>query len=583
MRHGFKMLLAASLAAGLSGSAHGAGPQSGPSALGSLSGTVTAPSPFQAAQVFIRNTDNNVLYGVYTAGGRYRAVALIPGTYRVTVKKTGFAADARTVDIRAGATAVLDFEMVEGAPTPAQQPIFGAGAREDLAYVTRDALFPPGPGQDAVRRHCFTCHSESFFGLRQQDEGRWNTTVDNMVGAGYLDAIPQTERAELIGYLTRNYGPDSVRRAVEPDFPLDEDALGRAMYVEYYLPLGPDAAPRRSQEPQIDHEGNVWFTERSDPNMVGVVDPRTGAVTDYPLPDPEGDPHGLTVDADGHVWWAETDGWRLGRLDPATGEMTRYSLTPDDDPELLGRGHTPVLDSEDNVWVSVRDMVRGGTGVTGVFGRGGTGGGVDEPRDGIAKWDRATETVSVYFHPTPGSRPYGMLVDGNDHVWTALSQGCGVARFEPATETWTDFLSPTGNNCQVRRLGVDSAGATVWYGIWSGGGRLGKVDVATGDIVEYDVPMPDAQPYDTWVDGEDRVWISDGGQGGALIRFDPETENWTYYPSPQITDMPKLAIGGNGAIWYCPRSSANAAVGVLYPDMSRITSLEAVRPLEDWR
>ena len=176
-----------------------------------------------------------------------------------------------------------------------------------------------------------------------------------------------------------------------------------------------------------------------------------------------------------------------------------------------------------------------------------------------------------------------MLVDKNDNVWTALSQGCGVARFEPGTGKWTDFLSPTGGNCQIRRLGVDSSATTVWYGIWSGGGRIGKVDVRTGKIVEYDIPMPDAKPYDTWTDAQDNVWVSDDGQGGTLIRFDPRTEKWTYYPSPQFTDMPKLAIGANGAIWYCPRSSANAAVGVLYPDMSKIATLAAVRPQFDQR
>lgn len=552
--------------------------------MGALSGTVRAPKPFKAAQVYVRNTDNNIMYSVYTAGGRYRAVALIPGNYEITVKKIGFAVDSHKVVIRAGSNAVANFSMKEGVATLAQQPTFGVGARErSITYVTPAELFPAGPGREQVEQNCIVCHSESFFGLRQQNEARWNTSVNSMIQAGYLDAIPAPQRADLIGYLTRTFGTDSVRRAVQPDFPLDEEALGKAMYIEYYLPLGPDKKPRTSQEPQIDYLGNVWFSERSSPNRVGMVDPRTGTVKDYLLPDPEGDPHGLTVDKFGHVWWAETDGFVLGELDPKTEKITRTSLTPEGDSTLKGRGHTPVLDSKQNMWISVRDLVRGGTGVTGLFGRGGTGGGVDEPKDGIARWDRESGKMSLYLHPTDGSRPYGMLVDKNDNIWTALSQGCGVARFEPTTAKWTTFLSPTGNNCQIRRLGVDSNATTVWYGIWSGGGKLGKVDVRTGKVVEYAIPMPDAQPYDTWVDAQDNVWVSDSGQGGTLIKFDPKTEKWTYYPSPQFTDMPKLAIGGNGAIWYCPRSSANAAVGVLYPDMSKITTLAAQRPLNAMR
>jgi virginiamycin B lyase len=551
---------------------------------GTVSGTVTAPKAFKAAQVFLRNTDNNVMYGVYTAGGRYRAVALLPGNYEITVRKIGFAVDAQKVVIRAGSNATANFRMVEGVPTVAQQPTFGVGARErSITYVSKEALLPPGTGRDVLQQNCLVCHSESFFGQRQQNEMRWNTSVNNMIANDYLDAIPAPQRAQLISYLTTNFGPNSGRRALSPEFPLDEEALGKAMYVEYYLPLGPEKKPRMSQEPQIDFLGNVWFTERNDPNMIGMVDPRTGVVKDYAIPDPEGDPHGLTVDKFGDVWWAETNGWHLGRLNPRTGQIQRYSFTPETDPTLKGRGHTPVLDSKQNLWISIRDLVRGGTGVSGVFGRGGTGGGVDEPKDGIAKWERESGKMSVYLHPTPGSRPYGMLVDKNDNIWTALSQGCGVARFEPTTGKWTDYLSPTGNKCQIRRLGVDSQATTVWYGIWSGGGKLGKVDVRSGRVTEYDIPMPDASPYDTWTDHEDNVWISDDGQGGTLIKFEPKTEKWTYYPSPQITDMPKLAIGGNGAVWYCPRSSENAAVGVLYPDMSKITSLAAVRPRFDFR
>ena len=582
----FAFIVLSGIAIVLSGVRFAVDAQATVAGTGTLSGTVDAPKPFKAAQVFARNTDNNIMYSVYTANGRYRAVALLPGNYEITVKKIGFAADARKVAIRAGSNAVANFSMAVGEATPAQEPTFGVGARESsIKYVTPAELLPPGPGRDLLQRNCLTCHGESFFGLRQQNEARWNTSVDNMIQAGNVKegALNPQQRTELIAYLTRSFGPDSVRRAVQPDFPLDEEALSKAMYIEYYLPLGPSKSPRRSQEPQIDHLGNVWFSERSAPNMIGMVDPRTGTVKDYSLPDPKGDPHGLTVDKFGHVWWAETDGWHLGELDPKTGKITRYSLTPETDPTLKGRGHTPVMDSKQNVWVSVRDLVRGGTGVSGVFGRGGSGGGVDEPKDGIAKWDRETGKVSVYFHPTPGSRPYGMLVDKNDNIWTALSQGCGVARFEPKTGTWTDFLSPTGGNCQVRRLGVDSTATTVWYGIWSGGGKIGKVDVRTGDVVEYEIPMPDAKPYDTWTDAQDNVWVSDDGQGGTLIKFEPRTEKWTYYPSPQFTDMPKLAIGANGAIWYCPRSSANAAVGVLYPDMSKITTLAAVRPRFDQR
>ena len=89
-----------------------------------------------------------------------------------------------------------------------------------------------------------------------------------------------------------------------------------------------------------------------------------------------------------------------------------------------------------------------------------------------------------------------------------------------------------------------------------------------------------SEPYDTWADPDDNIWISDGGQGGVLIKFDQKTEEFTFYPSPRRTDFPKLAITRDGAIWYAPRMIAMsrggpAGTGVLYPDKDKIKTLGA--------
>ena len=42
-----------------------------------------------------------------------------------------------------------------------------------------------------------------------------------------------------------------------------------------------------------------------------------------------------------------------------------------------------------------------------------------------------------------------------------------------------------------------------------------------------------------------------------------------------MTDQPKIEITREGAVWYCPRSSAQPGVGVLDPDVSRIRTLAA--------
>src|SRR5262247_2309655 len=49
------------------------------------------------------------------------------------------------------------------------------------------------------------------------------------------------DREDLLAYLVKNFGPDAKPRAVRIDqeMPLEEAKLGKAMYIEYYLPPDP--------------------------------------------------------------------------------------------------------------------------------------------------------------------------------------------------------------------------------------------------------------------------------------------------------------------------------------------------------
>lgn len=530
--------------------------------MGSLSGTVAAPKPFKAAQVYAKNVDKNILYMVYTVGGRYRAMNLFPGNYEVSAEKRGFSSEVQKVSIRAGEDATSNLSMRELDPKAAEKSAyFGPTAiREEVTYASYDELYPPGPGRKIAEDTCTYCHGPNLFPRKQWTEKEWNGAIDMMTNPnGPVGAIVSPgklspeDRKVLVEYLAKNFGPNSPKRVLklDTDFPLEEKALANAEYIEYYLPMDPqlDANNKRrvAQDPHFDSNGNVWYTDRSIPNRVGRLDPRTGEFKEYVLPNPKGDPHGLTVDAKGQVWWSETRGLHLGRLDPKTGEMTRYSMDVNGDLKG-GQGHTPIMDSQQNVWFTVIVGNR------------------------IGKWDRQTDKITLWEPPTPNSFPYGIVRDKDDTIYMAEFTGCKVAKFDPKTQKWTEY-TPLTKPCLMRRLGIDSKG-TVWYALF-GGGKIGKIDPKSGKIVEYAMPIPFGEPYDIWPDEHDNLWISDGGQGGALIKFDPRTERFTYYPSPQRTDQPKLEITREGAIWYCPRSSEHGAVGVLYPDVTKITTLAA--------
>ncbi len=533
------------------------------SGMGTLSGVVEAPESFQAAQVYAWHVDKNIVYMVFTHEGRYRAVNMFPGSYEVTVEKTGFEADVQQLEVRAGGNATADFSLRMVA---AQTMTIGRGgppsggrssdSAEQIARVPYDELYPPGPGREAVEKTCVYCHGVNFLPGQSRNESGWETAISMMEsaervnrGARVQAMIPEgslspEQREELLAYLAKHFGPGSQKRALrmEGELPLDEEALSKAMYVEFRLANEGEFTKRIAQEPNLDHDGNVWFTDRGTPSGLGRLDPRTGIVTNFMNPDPNGSPHGLVADTKGFVWWAGRN-VHLGRIHPPTGEIVEYPV------EQMGwHGHTPVLDSEENVWFTMLSGNR------------------------IGKWSRDTDQISLWEIPTAGGAPYGIDLDSEENIWFAEFRRCKVTKFEPATEKFTEYPA-LSQPCLIRRLGVDSKD-TVWYGGFSNG-KLGKLDPQTGKVVEYDMPMRFSQPYDVWPDNEDKIWITDAGPRAAIIRFDPDTEKFTYYPSPQWADMPKVAITREGAIWYSPRSSDIAAVGVLYPDVSKMTTLAA--------
>lgn len=516
----------------------------------SVSGVVTAPAPFKAAKVYFRSAERRMQYMVYTAGGVYRATYLLPGEYEMRVETKGLVSPVRKISLKAGANPPVSVEM---------KP-----AENEAEVVTLAEMFPPGPGQEYVRNTCIGCHNPNMFGTRQYPAAAWVIWVDAMMKGGQIPrgfTSPQ-EREEVIAYLGKNFGPESKKRVVrfEKEVPLDESKLANAMYVEYYLPAnGKEVDPglrRRGQDPHFDRDGNVWVTDRNVPNRLSRLDPRTGQWKDWPMPHPQGETHGLTIDRDGVVWVPERIGKRndnkglhLAAFDPRTEKWELFPLDLEGKIKEPIQPHTPVVDAQGNVWATV---IRG---------------------DRFFKWNRQTRRIEMHATPTRPSAPYGIDIDSQGNIWMALFRGdARVGKYDPAADKFSEFKALTQPG-RIRRASVDLQDR-VWYGIYDRG-VIGWVDAKTGKVTEAKVPLDISRPYDPQGDYEGNVWFGDDGQGGTTIRYNPQKNEFTYYPTPQMADQPKIEITRDGAVWYCPRSGAEPGVGVLYPNILKIKTLAA--------
>ncbi len=525
-----------------------------------LTGTVTAPAKLVAARVTADNLTLNIAYTTYTDHGRYRLVGLFPGTYAITVTKAGFAAPPETLEV-AAAPVRKDIALKTAPIVPTY--VNGAFVKADAQVTPYDQLYPAGPGREVFERTCKVCHGVNFIGRIPQARAGWEAAINYMTKAPAFAGVGGTapmidpawlsaaDREVLLDYFAKNFGPDKPPRVVQQDEEpvLDEAALGRSQFVEYHFANTADHPHRWTQETHFDHQGNVWVSERGSVPGLVRLNPRTGVYTDFKDPNPKGSPHGLTVDVDDTVWWGGKN-VHLGHLDPKTGKMDRYLVK-----QLGWHGHTPVLDTKGDIWFSML------------------------PGNKIGHWTRATGALKLYDSPVEGGRPYGFIIDRHDKIWFVQYHRCAVVNFDPATETFTSYHTPSCP-ASLRRLGIDAKG-DIWYGVYGSKvkyGKIGRLDVKTGKMTEYVIPIAYSQPYDTWADPSDNIWVS---TDNYLVKFDAKTAKSVIYPMPERTDQPKLSSTGQGAIWYTPRmgaltSGVQAGAGVLYPDKDKITTFAAL-------
>jgi virginiamycin B lyase len=546
-----------------------------------LGGQVSAQEEVVAAQVYAKNLDKNMLYTVYTNKGHYRTVNMMPGAYEVWAEKGRLRSDHSWVRLEAGSTMSIDFTLKPGPDFPLTLKSRQAA---DVKQVTYDEMYPPGQGRDIAERTCMSCHGQLHLPSYKMNKQGWDAMIGLMLdpgarrgamiqpGSGVGTVTPE-EREVLAVYLAENFGLDSANRVLSADveYPLDEEVLSKGMFVEYLLPLAPstdlsvrsvpEPGKHRMLEPHIDNSGHVWATN----GYIGVsrLDPQTAEWKHYPfgIDEVNGTPyimaHGMTIDSDENVFWIEFRGKHVGRLNTKTGKMDRFPIDPAGEVYNI-QGHTPDLDSKENVWFTV---------ITG---------------NKMGVWDRKTEKISLFEIPTPNSFPYGIDVDQNDNVYFAELFGCKVGVINADTKEFKEYPA-LASPCSMNRLMVDKEGI-VWYSVVRSG-ILGRLDPETGAQKEYDIlpfrtddkKVVMSGPYGIIADKDNKVWFGDHGLGGALIKFDPDTETFLYHPLPRQADNPNIDITGDGAVVYTTRSSRQAAIGVFYPDVSKMTTFATYR------
>src|SRR6266516_771386 len=199
------------------------------------------------------------------------------------------------------------------------------------------------------------------FPLPQSDSEVMRPAIDHQ-GRVWFGAMGQNAlvvfdpRPQTFRYLTPPYGHHGIMGVqVAPDDTI-WFAEQYANYIGHYFPWtghyqiyslpwirNPDpghavqklSLPSAPNELALDAHGDVWFTEFN-ADRLGRLDPRTGRMQHYLLSPKPGVqtlyPYGVTVDRQGNIWFTESSSNQLGRLEPATGAIHMFAVP---DPHAL--------------------------------------------------------------------------------------------------------------------------------------------------------------------------------------------------------------------------------------------------------
>jgi virginiamycin B lyase len=348
---------------------------------------------------------------------------------------------------------------------------------------------PAAEGKAIADGKCNSCHAlGARVGSGYTAEG-WKAVLRMMTNHGV--PVSAEELPALTEYLVKTYPVKAKPDAVLVPGPVK-------VSMKAWQAGTPGSRPH---DPLAARDGSLWYTGQMT-NTLGRVDPKTGAVKEYPLKTAHSGPHGLVEDKAGNIWYTGNTGALVGKLDPKTGQVTEYKMP---DPEAKDP-HTLIFDKSEILWFTVQNANR------------------------IGRLDPKTGDIKLLTPPTPKSRPYGMALDSKGNVFVVQFGTNRVARVDPKTLDIKEYTLPDAAS-RPRRIAITSDDM-VWYTDYSRG-YLGRLDTRTGQVKEWPSPSgAKSAPYGISAI-RNVIWYSESeASPNTVVRFDPKTEKFQTWTIP---------------------------------------------------
>ena len=467
------------------------------SADAALTGVVTSAEEGAMEGVLVsakKNGTNITITVVTDAQGRYRfpRAKLDAGQYAMRIRAAGYDLTGRvTAEVAAQQPTSLDLKLRK--------------AQDLAAQLTNGEWIASMTGTEQQKKTllgCVGCHTIERIARSTYDTEGFLTTVQRM-GTYANQSTPLLPQKRLTTRDTDLVGEDQARvQRTQAEF-LSTINLSQSSNWEYPLKTHPRPKGKATR----------------------VI------ITEYDLPRPTIEPHDVIVDKEGIAWYSNFGEQNMGKLDPKTGKVTEYPL-----PEPKKGSPTGSLsirfDKDENLWLGM--MYQGGIAK------------FDRKTEQIQVWNIPAELNKANTQVNMSS-PMNHAVDGK--LWTQNNAFAGVHRIDMKTgkwETWEPFKeSAVGHN--IYDVIADSQNNAYFTDI--GKEHIGRIDSKTGKISLYETPTKSSGPRRGMMDSQDRLWFGEY-RGNRIGMFDTKTEKFQEWLVPTPWSAPyDVMVDKNGHAW----------------------------------
>jgi virginiamycin B lyase len=529
------------------------------SLLGALAWLTLAPAPEQTVAAMsgqVSSAEEGAMEGVLVSARKdgttititvvsddkgqfsFPAERLEPGHYNIAIRAAGYDLDGpKGVDVPASGTRA-DVKLVR--------------TKNPTSQLSNAEWLISAPGSDSIKANmgtCVNCHSLQRIFASTHDAEEFKQVFKRM--AAYAPGStplrpqlllpgPRGERARVVGSQTDvladwlasvNLSTSDARAYELKTLPRPKGRATKVIVTEYDL-------PRKEAQPHdvtVDEDGMVWYSDFSN-QFAGVLDPRTGKAIDIPIPvmKPEEPKGSLQIELEAgqkNLWVAMMYQAGLAKIDRKTREVTMYPFpkelqSSNAQASMVAPQHADV---DGKIWTNNQEAHH------------------------MYRLDVKTgQYENLGPSKDPGGRQiaaYGIPTDLQNNVYQLEFGGTSIGFRDAKTGVATIYRTPTGGS-KPRRGRVDDQNR-LWFAE-SGGNAIGLFDPKTAAIKEYPLPTKWSNPYDAApTKGSTEVWTG-SMMNDQVARLDTKTGEFTEYLLPRPTNIRHVALqltGPRPIVW----------------------------------